>query len=100
MIELRQQLEKERSVRMILEDQVRVPTAMREPALTAASALTSTPLSQMRVLDAQLYPEKLKAIAQQVQDQQSLGHLQQHKQLELDSTPAHSPQVGTINMAI
>ncbi|XP_075880359.1 transcription factor AP-4 isoform X1 [Nelusetta ayraudi] len=64
MIELRQQLEKERSVRMILED-------------------------QMRALDAQLYPEKLKAIALQVQDQQSLGQLQ----LELDSTPAHSPQV-------
>ncbi|GLD66180.1 transcription factor AP-4 [Lates japonicus] len=72
MIELRQQLEKERSVRMILED-------------------------QMRSLDAQLYPEKLKAIAQQVQEQQaqtqSLVHLQQHKQLERDLTPAHSPQV-------
>lgn len=57
-------------------------------------------LWQMRALDAQLYPEKLKAIAQQVQDQQSLGQLQQHEQLELDSTPAHSPQVGAINMAI
>ncbi|KAI3359809.1 hypothetical protein L3Q82_014181, partial [Scortum barcoo] len=72
MIELRQQLEKERSVRMILED-------------------------QMRSLDAQLYPEKLKAIAQQVQEQQaqtqSLVHLQQHKQPERDLTPAHSPQV-------
>ncbi|XP_044037669.1 transcription factor AP-4 [Siniperca chuatsi] len=72
MIELRQQLEKERSVRMILED-------------------------QMRSLDAQLYPEKLKAIAQQLQEQQaptqSLVHLQQHKQLERDLTPAHSPQV-------
>uniref|UniRef100_A0A3B5LWR5 Transcription factor AP-4 (activating enhancer binding protein 4) n=1 Tax=Xiphophorus couchianus TaxID=32473 RepID=A0A3B5LWR5_9TELE len=45
MIELRQQLEKERTVRMMLED-------------------------QMRSLDAQLYPEKLKAIAQQVQEQQ------------------------------
>ncbi|XP_049416550.1 transcription factor AP-4 isoform X2 [Epinephelus fuscoguttatus] len=65
MIELRQQLEKERSVRMMLEDQ--------------------------------LYPEKLKAIAQQVQEHQtqtqSLVHLQQHKQLERDLTPAHSPQV-------
>ncbi|XP_040919323.1 transcription factor AP-4 isoform X2 [Toxotes jaculatrix] len=72
MIELRQQLEKERSVRMMLED-------------------------QMRSLDAQLYPEKLKAIAQQVQEQQaqtqSLVRLQQHKQLERDLTPAHSPQV-------
>lgn len=72
MIELRQQLEKERAVRMMLED-------------------------QMRSLDAQLYPEKLKAIAQQVQDHkgqtQNLGHLQQHKQLERDLTPAHSPQV-------
>ncbi|CAN9505263.1 unnamed protein product [Ophioblennius macclurei] len=70
MIELRQQLEKERSVRMMLED-------------------------QMRSLDAQLYPEKLKAIAQQFQEQQaqSLVRLQQHKQLERDLTPAHSPQV-------
>lgn len=72
MIELRQQLEKERSVRMILED-------------------------QMRSIDAQLYPEKLKVIAQLVQEQQAqtqgLIHLQQHKQLERDLTPAHSPQV-------
>lgn len=72
MIELRQQLEKERSVRMMLED-------------------------QMRSLDAQLYPEKLKAIAQQLQEQQAqtqgLVHLQQQKQLERDLTPAHSPQV-------
>ncbi|XP_020504324.1 transcription factor AP-4 isoform X1 [Labrus bergylta] len=71
MIELRQQLEKERSVRMMLED-------------------------QMRSLDAQMYPEKLKVIAQLVQEQQSqtqgLVHLQQHKQLERDLTPAHSPQ--------
>lgn len=54
----------------------------------------------MRSLDAQLYPEKLKAIAQQVQEQQaqtqSLVHLQQHKQPERDLTPAHSPQVGNI----
>lgn len=72
MIELRQQLEKERSVRMMLED-------------------------QMRSLDAQLYPEKLKAIAQQLQEQQAptqgLVCLQQHQQLERDITPAHSPQV-------
>ncbi|XP_029293802.1 transcription factor AP-4 isoform X2 [Cottoperca gobio] len=72
MIELRQQLEKERSVRMMLED-------------------------QMRSLDAELYPEKLKAITQQVQEHQtqtqSLVHLQQHK-LERDLTPAHSPQVS------
>ncbi|XP_029914311.1 transcription factor AP-4 [Myripristis murdjan] len=71
MIELRQQLEKERSVRMMLEE-------------------------QMRSLDAQLYPEKLKVIAQQVQEQQaqtqSLIRLQ-HEQLERDLTPARSPQV-------
>lgn len=66
MIELRQQLEKERSVRMMLEDQI-------------------------RALDAQLYPEKLKAIAQQAQTQ-GLGHLQQN-QLDRDLTPVHSPQV-------
>lgn len=72
MIELRQQLEKERSVRMMLED-------------------------EMRSLDAQLYPEKLKALSQLVQEQQtptqSLVSLQQHKQLERELTPAHSPQV-------
>ncbi|XP_030067601.1 transcription factor AP-4 isoform X1 [Microcaecilia unicolor] len=45
MIELRQQLDKERSVRMMLEDQV-------------------------RSLEAHIYPEKLKVIAQQVQLQQ------------------------------
>uniref|UniRef100_H3CWJ2 Transcription factor AP-4 n=1 Tax=Tetraodon nigroviridis TaxID=99883 RepID=H3CWJ2_TETNG len=67
MIELRQQLEKERSVRMMLEDQI-------------------------RALDAQLYPEKLKAIAQQAQSQ-SLGLLQQQNQLDRDLTPVHSPQV-------
>ena len=54
----------------------------------------------MRSLDAQLYPEKLKAIAQQVQEQQaqtqSLVRLQQHKQLDRDPTPASSPQVGNI----
>ncbi|XP_033826517.1 transcription factor AP-4 [Periophthalmus magnuspinnatus] len=71
MIELRQQLEKERSVRMLLEE-------------------------QMRSLDAQFYPEKLKALALHVQDQQtqSLVQLQQQKQqLERDLTPVHSPQV-------
>uniref|UniRef100_A0A8C6WNT3 Transcription factor AP-4 (activating enhancer binding protein 4) n=1 Tax=Neogobius melanostomus TaxID=47308 RepID=A0A8C6WNT3_9GOBI len=70
MIELRQQLEKERSVRMILEE-------------------------QMRSLDAQIYPEKLKALALQVQDHQtqSLVRLQHQKQLEMDLTPVHSPQV-------
>ncbi|TNM97395.1 transcription factor AP-4 isoform X2 [Takifugu rubripes] len=67
MIELRQQLEKERSVRMMLEDQI-------------------------RALDAQLYPEKLKAIAQQAQSQ-NLVHLQPQSQLERDLTPVHSPQV-------
>ncbi|EOA94649.1 Transcription factor AP-4 [Anas platyrhynchos] len=45
MIELRQQLDKERSVRMMLEEQV-------------------------RSLEAHMYPEKLKVIAQQVQLQQ------------------------------
>ncbi|KAK5856288.1 hypothetical protein PBY51_007896 [Eleginops maclovinus] len=61
MIELRQQLEKERSIRMMLEDQV--------------------------------YPEKLRALSQQVQEHQSLVHLQQHK-MERDVTPDHSPQVS------
>ncbi|KAL4648690.1 transcription factor AP-4-like [Arapaima gigas] len=56
MIELRQQLDKERSARMMLEEQI-------------------------RSLDAHLYPEKLKVITQQVQEQhahtQMLVHLQQ-----------------------
>lgn len=71
MIELRQQLEKERSVRMILEE-------------------------QMRSLDAQLYPEKLKAVAIQVQDHQTqslVRSLLHQKQLERDLSPVHSPQV-------
>lgn len=56
---------------------------------------------QMRSLDAQLYPEKLKAIAQQFQEQQAqtqtqgLVRLQQQKQLDRDLTPANSPQVGS-----
>lgn len=53
----------------------------------------------MRTLDAQLYPEKLKAIAMHVQEHQAqtqnVARLQQHKQLERDLTPAHSPQVDT-----
>ncbi|XP_073713844.1 transcription factor AP-4 isoform X2 [Misgurnus anguillicaudatus] len=72
MIELRQQLDKERSVRMMLEEQI-------------------------RSLDAHLYPEKLKVIAQQLQDQhvqtQTLLRLQQHEQLEKETTPARSPLV-------
>ncbi|KAM9780161.1 LOW QUALITY PROTEIN: transcription factor AP-4 [Neosynchiropus ocellatus] len=84
MIELRQQLEKERSVRMMLEDQARLSRFM-----------FLANLNEMRSLDAQMYPEKLKAIAQQVHEQQtqSLICLQQHKQLERDLTPAHSPQM-------
>ncbi|XP_025048628.1 transcription factor AP-4 isoform X2 [Alligator sinensis] len=60
MIELRQQLDKERSVRMMLEEQV-------------------------RTLEAHMYPEKLKVIAQQVQLQQ------QQEQL----LPAHGPPAPT-----
>ncbi|KAM9456920.1 transcription factor AP-4 [Clarias gariepinus] len=71
MIELRQQLEKERSVRMMLEEQI-------------------------RSLDAHLYPEKLKVIAQQVQEQhvqtQTLLRLQQQEQLDREGTPARSTQ--------
>ncbi|XP_048870931.1 transcription factor AP-4-like [Brienomyrus brachyistius] len=74
MIELRQQLDKERSVRMMLEEQI-------------------------RSLDAHLYPEKLKVIAQQVQEQhvqtQMLLRLQQHQQQESPTgePSPHSPQV-------
>ncbi|XP_072839100.1 transcription factor AP-4 isoform X2 [Pogona vitticeps] len=65
MIELRQQLDKERSVRMMLEEQV-------------------------RSLEAHMYPEKLKVIAQQVQLQQ-----QQEQLLPMHGPPAptHHPTV-------
>ncbi|XP_064180808.1 transcription factor AP-4-like isoform X1 [Anguilla rostrata] len=75
MIELRQQLEKERSVRMLLEEQV-------------------------RSLDANLYPEKLKEIAQQVQDQQAqmqtqtLLRLQQLREQKEKEQKPRSPQVS------
>ncbi|XP_020942358.1 transcription factor AP-4 isoform X2 [Sus scrofa] len=81
MIELRQQLDKERSVRMMLEEQV-------------------------RSLEAHMYPEKLKVIAQQVQLQQQqeqvrllhqekLEREQQHLRTQLLPTPAptHHPTV-------
>ncbi|XP_062401890.1 transcription factor AP-4-like isoform X1 [Sardina pilchardus] len=78
LLELRQHLEKERSARAQLEE-------------------------QLRSLDTQLYPEKLAAVAQQVQDQHSLLHtqtllrLQQLQQqppppTDRDSAP-RSPQV-------
>ncbi|XP_056609634.1 transcription factor AP-4-like isoform X2 [Triplophysa dalaica] len=70
MIELRQQLDKERSVRMMLEEQI-------------------------RSLDAHLYPEKLKVIAQHVQEQQvqtqTLMRIQQQEQLGKETAPARSP---------
>ncbi|KAM9783529.1 transcription factor AP-4 isoform X1 [Syngnathus typhle] len=64
MVELRQQLGRERSVKMMLEE-------------------------QLRSLDAELYPEKLKALSQH-----SLVCVHQHKQLEKDLTPAHNPQAA------
>ncbi|XP_042294696.1 transcription factor AP-4 [Sceloporus undulatus] len=78
MIELRQQLDKERSVRMMLEEQV-------------------------RSLEAHMYPEKLKVIAQQVQLQQQQEQVrllhqekfereqQSHGQL----LPVHAPPAPT-----
>ncbi|XP_061078860.1 transcription factor AP-4-like [Conger conger] len=72
MIELRQQLDKERSVRLVLEEQV-------------------------RSLDSHLFPEKLQMLAQQLHDEQEqtetllrLQHLHKHKQKE---QKAHSPQL-------
>ncbi|XP_030201602.1 transcription factor AP-4 [Gadus morhua] len=73
MIELRQQLAKERSVRMMLEE-------------------------QMEGVDSQLHPERLKVITQQVPPEQrihSLAQLQhKHEQLDTDVTPACSPQAS------
>ncbi|KAM9304922.1 transcription factor AP-4 [Gastrophryne carolinensis] len=67
MIELRQQLDKERSVRMMLEEQV-------------------------RALEAHLYPEKLKAIAQQIQqeDEEGCEQGQSHESLERSEQHLHS----------
>uniref|UniRef100_UPI00398EE6DA transcription factor AP-4 isoform X1 n=2 Tax=Pristiophorus japonicus TaxID=55135 RepID=UPI00398EE6DA len=68
MIELRQQLDKERSVRMILEEQV-------------------------RSLDAHMYPEKLKAIAQHVQLQQQ--HQEQSRILQREEHREPEPHFVT-----
>ncbi|NXU94034.1 TFAP4 factor, partial [Xiphorhynchus elegans] len=78
MIELRQQLDKERSVRMMLEEQV-------------------------RSLEAHMYPEKLKVIAQQVQLQQQqeqvrLLHqekLEREQQIRTQLLPSHGPPAPT-----
>ncbi|XP_042197197.1 transcription factor AP-4 isoform X2 [Callorhinchus milii] len=77
MIELRQQLDKERSVRMMLEEQV-------------------------RALEAHMYPEKLKAIAQQVQLQQhqDQARVQQageplEEDLQTQLLPAHISLAST-----
>ncbi|KAK6300722.1 hypothetical protein J4Q44_G00288200 [Coregonus suidteri] len=77
MLELRQQLDKERSARMILEEQV-------------------------RSLDMVLHPERLKVITQQVQEEQAhiqtqtllrLQQLHSETSAERDRHTAHSPQV-------
>uniref|UniRef100_A0A8D0DJ60 Transcription factor AP-4 n=1 Tax=Salvator merianae TaxID=96440 RepID=A0A8D0DJ60_SALMN len=78
MIELRQQLDKERSVRMMLEEQV-------------------------RSLEAHMYPEKLKVIAQQVQLQQQQDQVRllphekpDHKQqIHSQLLPTHGPPAPT-----
>uniref|UniRef100_A0A9L0RDT8 Transcription factor AP-4 n=1 Tax=Equus caballus TaxID=9796 RepID=A0A9L0RDT8_HORSE len=64
MIELRQQLDKERSVRMMLEEQV-------------------------RSLEAHMYPEKLKVIAQQVQLQQQQEQVRLLHQEKLEREQQH-----------
>ncbi|KAM4750985.1 transcription factor AP-4-like isoform 1-T1 [Anableps anableps] len=76
MIELRQQLDKERSARMQLEEQV---------------------ISAVRSLDGHLHPERLKVITQQVEEEQAL--IQSQTLLRLQQIHAatdrqtHSPQV-------
>ncbi|XP_020667645.2 transcription factor AP-4 isoform X4 [Pogona vitticeps] len=73
MIELRQQLDKERSVRMMLEEQV-------------------------RSLEAHMYPEKLKVIAQQVQlqqQQEQVRLLHREKQSHAQLLPMHGPPAPT-----
>ncbi|XP_053220069.1 transcription factor AP-4 isoform X2 [Podarcis raffonei] len=68
MIELRQQLDKERSVRLMLEEQV-------------------------RSLEAHMYPEKLKVIAQQVQLQQQQQQQEQLLSAHGPPAPTHHPTV-------
>ncbi|XP_018092025.1 transcription factor AP-4 isoform X3 [Xenopus laevis] len=65
MIELRQQLDKERSVRMMLEEQ------------------------QARALEAHMYPEKLKAIAQQIQQQEDGGQTPGEQLKNVDGEEQH-----------
>ncbi|KPP64469.1 transcription factor AP-4-like [Scleropages formosus] len=72
MIELRQQLDKERSARMMLEEQI-------------------------RSLDAHLYPEKLKVIAQQVQEQHAHTQMLLRLQQQQQEAP-RSPQVSAANI--
>ncbi|EHH60124.1 Activating enhancer-binding protein 4, partial [Macaca fascicularis] len=69
MIELRQQLDKERSVRMMLEEQV-------------------------RSLEAHMYPEKLKVIAQQVQLQQQQEQVRLLHQEKLEREQQHLVTMG------
>lgn len=69
MLELRQQLDKERSARMLLEEQI-------------------------RCLDGQLNPERLKVITQQVEEEQSLIQNQTMIRLQqIHDRVTHSPQV-------
>ncbi|XP_041838149.1 transcription factor AP-4-like isoform X3 [Melanotaenia boesemani] len=71
MLELRQQLDKERSARMQLEEQV-------------------------RSLDTQLHPERLKVITQQVEEEQALIQSQtllRLQQIQAADRQTHSPQV-------
>ncbi|XP_026216163.1 transcription factor AP-4-like [Anabas testudineus] len=73
MLELRQQLDKERSARMQLEEQV-------------------------RSLDTQLHPERLKVITQQVEEEQALIQSQtllRLQQIHAADRQTHSPQVLT-----
>uniref|UniRef100_A0A8C8VQ62 Transcription factor AP-4 n=1 Tax=Pelusios castaneus TaxID=367368 RepID=A0A8C8VQ62_9SAUR len=71
MIELRQQLDKERSVRMMLEEQV-------------------------RSLEAHMYPEKLKVIAQQVQLQQQQEQVRLLHQEKLEREQQIRTQVSAL----
>nr|XP_046263693.1 transcription factor AP-4-like isoform X3 [Scatophagus argus] len=71
MLELRQQLDKERSARMQMEEQV-------------------------RSLDTQLHPERLKVIAQQVEEEQAILQSQtllRLQQIHAADRQTHSPQV-------
>ncbi|XP_023276416.1 transcription factor AP-4-like isoform X1 [Seriola lalandi dorsalis] len=86
MLELRQQLDKERSARMQLEEQLRRTETDDD----------TDEHNDVRSLDTQLHPERLKVITQQVEEEQALIQSQtllRLQQIHAADRQTHSPQV-------